>query len=219
MHEAQSAARLHAMLHPTKSCLLAPRSFVSRSLGLSWVALVLLALASTGCSDDSTACTSALCQPDGGKLDALRPDGVVADLARADLPTGDLRADLRADVTTQDAALGDSGPYVHEDISVQTLDQWIKASKPLLLIDLREPSELPNTGIIAGTINKPWTSGVLQAEFAQLPKDKPVVLICASGNRSNQAATFLAAKGFMPVYDMLGGMAAWKTAGLPTVTP
>jgi len=43
----------------------------------------------------------------------------------------------------------------------------------------------------------------------------PLVVICASGNRSAMAATKLAKAGFEPVYNFSGGMGSWKSAGLP----
>ena len=49
----------------------------------------------------------------------------------------------------------------------------------------------------------------------EIPKDKPLVVICASGNRSAMAATQLAKSGFEPVYNFSGGMGSWKGAGLP----
>ena len=161
-------------------------------------------------------------------LPACGGDGEVATDARRDRP---LLADgLRAD---RGGATGDHGtatpdravpapdmakpvPYVHEDISVQTLSQWLASGKALTLVDVREPSDFSG-GHIAGAINLPWNSGVLQKSTAQIPSSKPVVVYCASGNRSNAAAMFLASQGLKPVYDMLGGISAWTAAGYPVV--
>ncbi len=57
--------------------------------------------------------------------------------------------------------------------------------------------------------------GALSQRMHELSKDKPLVVICASGNRSAMAATKLANAGFEPVYNFSGGMGAWKGAGLP----
>jgi len=53
-----------------------------------------------------------------------------------------------------------------------------------------------------------------QQELTDLIKGKPVVCICASGNRSVMAATVLARHGFKPVYSLNGGMGAWRSAGM-----
>jgi rhodanese-related sulfurtransferase len=106
-------------------------------------------------------------------------------------------------------------PYQHEDISAATLHQWIVTGKAMTLIDVREPSEFA-AGHIAGALNLAWNSGGLKGSLSQIAKDRPVVVYCASGNRSNQAATWLTDQGLRPVYDMLGGIAAWLAAGYPT---
>jgi len=57
--------------------------------------------------------------------------------------------------------------------------------------------------------------GQVSQRMHEIPKDKPLVVICASGNRSAMAATKLANAGFEPVYNFAGGMGAWQSAGLP----
>jgi len=46
-----------------------------------------------------------------------------------------------------------------------------------------------------------------------LNTDKPLLVYCASGVRSEQAAKWLLKKGFKEVYNLKGGTAAWKMAG------
>lgn len=43
-----------------------------------------------------------------------------------------------------------------------------------------------------------------------LEKNKPVVLMCRSGNRSSQAAQILEKEGFSSIYNILGGMTEWN---------
>lgn len=47
-----------------------------------------------------------------------------------------------------------------------------------------------------------------------LPKDQTVILICRSGNRSGQIAEEFASHNDA-IYNMVGGMKAWKDSGLP----
>jgi len=49
-----------------------------------------------------------------------------------------------------------------------------------------------------------------------IPADRPVVVICATGNRSATGATALAKAGFAPVYNITGGMTDWNAANIPT---
>jgi rhodanese-related sulfurtransferase len=47
-----------------------------------------------------------------------------------------------------------------------------------------------------------------------LPQGREIVCVCASGSRSNSAAKTLAKEGYT-VFDMQGGMHAWRHAKLP----
>ncbi len=80
-----------------------------------------------------------------------------------------------------------------------------------ILIDVRTPAEFAG-GHIAGAINIPVDD--LAARLDSVPRDRPVVVYCRSGNRSATAARVLANAGFDPIYDM-GGIIAWQAAGLP----
>ena len=60
--------------------------------------------------------------------------------------------------------------------------------------------------------------GMLQQRFAEVPKDKPVAVICGSGYRASIASSFLKREGYQSVNNVVGGMSAWKAAGLPTTT-
>lgn len=77
------------------------------------------------------------------------------------------------------------------------------------LIDVRTPVEYA-AGHIAGSINIPVEE--IGARLSEVSQDKPVVLYCRSGNRSNQAAQILDGAGYSGVYD-LGGIGAWQSAG------
>lgn len=86
-----------------------------------------------------------------------------------------------------------------------------------LMIDVREPSEYA-AGHAPGTQLIPL--GQLERRLQELAahKDKPVVLICRSGNRSGQAQEILAKAGFTKAINVEGGMNAWAKAGLPVLT-
>jgi len=99
----------------------------------------------------------------------------------------------------------------HTDVTPEQAKELIDSTDNLTVVDVREPSEYSGTrGHIPGALNYPWNSGVLQIRYEELPMDTPILAVCASGGRSNQAANFLDSHGFSMVYDMLGGMSAWK---------
>jgi rhodanese-related sulfurtransferase len=82
--------------------------------------------------------------------------------------------------------------------------------KPLVL-DVREPSEYA-AGHIAGSELIPLHQ--LSSRMSELPKDREIICVCASGSRSSSAARRLLNNGYT-VLNLNGGMARWQHAGLP----
>lgn len=72
-----------------------------------------------------------------------------------------------------------------------------------LLIDVREPGEFAGERL-PGSLNIPLSR--LDAEASRLPKDKPLVLLCRSGRRSQEAARKLGELGFSDVRILNGGL-------------
>lgn len=82
-----------------------------------------------------------------------------------------------------------------------------------LLVDVREPGEVAQARI-AGSQNIPLSR--LDTSELPLGPGQPVVFFCAGGNRTNVHAARLAAKaGDADAYVMQGGIAGWRSAGLP----
>jgi hydroxyacylglutathione hydrolase len=81
-----------------------------------------------------------------------------------------------------------------------------------LLIDVRQPSEFA-AGHVAGAIH--LAAGELPDRLAELPRDRPIAAICASGYRSSVAASLLSRAGFDDVSWVADGLPAWESAGLP----
>jgi rhodanese-related sulfurtransferase len=89
-----------------------------------------------------------------------------------------------------------------------------------LLVDLREPGERVENGVIRGAVHAPRgmlefyadpTSAYHRAEFAP---DRRTILYCASGGRSALAAETLQELGYTQVAHLNGGLKAWREAGL-----
>jgi rhodanese-related sulfurtransferase len=83
-----------------------------------------------------------------------------------------------------------------------------------LVVDVRETAEwsaghIPNARHIA--------LGHLDKRLSEIEKhkDKPVILVCASGNRSGAGCSRLKKAGFQQVFNLHGGMRSWSEAGLP----
>jgi len=83
-----------------------------------------------------------------------------------------------------------------------------------LVVDVRETAEwsaghIPNARHIA--------LGHLGKHLSEIEKykDKPLILVCASGNRSGSACGMLKKAGFTQVFNLQGGIRSWSDAGLP----
>jgi rhodanese-related sulfurtransferase len=81
-----------------------------------------------------------------------------------------------------------------------------------LLIDVREPNEFAEVRA-EGAVLMPLSTFMLH--YTELPRDRPLLMICRSGARSGQATAFLMANGWADVVNVAGGTLAWERAGLP----
>ncbi len=83
-----------------------------------------------------------------------------------------------------------------------------------LILDVREQSEFVD-GHIAKAKHIPV--GALGKRLGELEKhkDKVIVAVCRSGNRSGMACGILRKAGFQNLHNLAGGMMAWEQAGLP----
>lgn len=97
----------------------------------------------------------------------------------------------------------------------------------MTLVDIRTPGEWKETGVVPGSHLLMFFDerGNYDArEFLQklekiAPKNRPVALICNSGNRTRLVSDFLSRQGWREVYDIAGGIQAWRAKGLPLVPP
>jgi hydroxyacylglutathione hydrolase len=101
-------------------------------------------------------------------------------------------------------------------LSVQELNQMLSSRQDVLVLDVRREKEW-NEGHIDGS--KHIYLGQLQNETNKLPKNKPILVICKTGNRSSFGASVLLKEGFnrAHIYNVLGGIDAWKKATYPLV--
>ena len=82
-----------------------------------------------------------------------------------------------------------------------------------VVIDVREPYEYA-AGHVPGARLVPLST--LGSQATRLPRDVPVYVICASGNRSLAAADFLVRAG-VDAWSVAGGTGAWVRANGPVV--
>jgi len=81
------------------------------------------------------------------------------------------------------------------------------------LLDVRTGGEW-HGGHASSAVHIPLNE--LGSRMDEIPKDKGVVVICASGMRSMAAASALGSAGYAPVFNFSGGMGSYCAAQMPT---
>ena len=112
-----------------------------------------------------------------------------------------------------------SWPQVAHDVEVPGVEAveaaaWLRDHQACVL-DVREPHEYAE-GRIPGALSIPQAD--LALRLAQVPKDRDVLVVCASGNRSLRSAGFLKAVGHTRITNPAGGTNGWIEAGNPIET-
>lgn len=166
-------------------------------------ALLFTSIALVGCGESS---------PSEPAPQQTQETGVTDSAVTTDAPAAETAAESGTPPTCEPAA----GTVAN--VSVSQLKALIDSGAKLAVVDVREPSETA-VGVIEGALLYPWNSGVLEAKHAELPSDRPIYVICRSGNRSVPASAFLAKNGHACVHNTEGGMLAWTAASYPTAKP
>ncbi len=98
--------------------------------------------------------------------------------------------------------------------TVHEINELLDGGGECQVIDVREFSEFDNERIADAQL-MPLSNFEKHAD--EIDHDKPVYLMCRSGNRAKQAAEKLVKKGFTDIHVIQGGMAAWSGANLPVI--
>ncbi|WP_028295918.1 rhodanese-like domain-containing protein [Olivibacter sitiensis] len=93
-----------------------------------------------------------------------------------------------------------------KEISVEELKEKIDNKEDFQLIDVREEFEFETSNLDGENI--PLANVLLETD--KISKDKPVVVHCRSGKRSAQAILLLEQQGFENLYNLQGGILAWR---------
>lgn len=94
-------------------------------------------------------------------------------------------------------------------------EAYQKFQEGALILDVRTAEEW-SQGHIPNAILIPLDE--LESRMKELPKDREIVVICHTGNRSREGAVLLLKAGFTKVYTVIGGMNNWQAAGYPVVS-
>ena len=97
-------------------------------------------------------------------------------------------------------------------VEITVVQAYEKYQEGTYFLDVREQDEwdsfhIPNTTLIP--------LGELQTRLGELPQDRPIVVVCRSGNRSQAGRDILLEAGFQDVTSMAGGVTQWSNLGYP----
>lgn len=100
-------------------------------------------------------------------------------------------------------------------LDASAFEHDITSKDSIQILDVRTPDEY-NSGHIKNALLADWNN---KPEFERrigfIDKNKPVYVYCLAGGRSAAAVKKLKAAGYEKVYDLDGGINAWKAANKP----
>ncbi|MFN3429310.1 MAG: rhodanese-like domain-containing protein, partial [Candidatus Sericytochromatia bacterium] len=110
-------------------------------------------------------------------------------------------------------------------------ESWQNAGRPLEatgVASATQARELARQGALILDVRNvdEWREGVvedavlmdvaeLEQRVSELPRDRPILSMCSVGHRGGIGASILQRQGFERVYNVLGGLKAWKALGYP----
>jgi rhodanese-related sulfurtransferase len=106
----------------------------------------------------------------------------------------------------------ESSTHLFKTVTPVEAKQLIDTRQDLLLVDVRGADELSEGYIEGSTMMPLWD--ILKGT-QRPPQSKPILLICAVGGRSLALGKLMSKNGWPEIYNLKGGISAWKDAKLP----
>ena len=94
-------------------------------------------------------------------------------------------------------------------LTVQELKRRLDKGDDLVVLDVREKGKWAK-GHIKGAHY--IYAGHVERSLDSIPVERPIVVVCNTGNHASLVASILRREGFGEVYNLLGGMTAWQAA-------
>lgn len=102
-------------------------------------------------------------------------------------------------------------------VNLEDYRKLMSSKASIQLIDVRTPGEF-NEGHLKLADNIDYNDNKFERNIVLLDKSKPTFIYCLSGGRSGSALNKMKDLGFKEVYNLQGGILAWRDAGLPLTT-
>ncbi len=101
-----------------------------------------------------------------------------------------------------------------QNISAAQARDLLRADPGIFLLDVRTAQEYQQVRLENARL---VPIDQLLKRLSELPKDRPILVYCAVGSRSSQVGNYLARLGYPKVYNLYGGIYAWKLRGYPVL--
>ena len=102
-----------------------------------------------------------------------------------------------------------------ERIQIAHLQKKLATKNKPIVVDVRKPAEMKESGVIPGAIHIPVDD--VANRVSELPKDKEIAFYCGGGGRASRAAQAAWDAGYKSVSYF--GLRDWKKQGLATEPP
>ncbi|MCO4770446.1 MAG: rhodanese-like domain-containing protein [Deltaproteobacteria bacterium] len=141
----------------------------------------------------------------------LKAAGLYEDEATVDIPPRPAPNDPMSSVSSPGARTESAPPA--NDVKVLAKDVLAQLSdgEEIVFLDVREANELAASGTIGGAVHMPLRD--VPRRFEELNHGDTIVVYCAAGMRSLDAAMFLRDKGFDGARSLVRGLPSWTAAG------
>ncbi len=103
-----------------------------------------------------------------------------------------------------------------KNISAKEAKELIEKENDVFILDVRTKDEYNEVHIKDANL---IPIQELEQNIDKIPKDKKIVVHCASGKRSAKACEILKDKGLKELYNMEGGIKKWQGEGYPVIKP
>lgn len=178
---------------------------MTKKLYLPLALLMIISMILSACGTAAPATTVVLAPPTTAPATEVPPTAVP--------PT----AEPVVDVATLYAAMITSLPQGYGGMKPVDVSAAMAEATPPFLLDVRDVAELEKDGYIKGAVNLPVRT--VTQNLDKLPGlDAKIIVYCGSGQRGGMLMGALRLLGYTNVYNMSGGLAAWKNAKLAVET-
>ncbi len=104
---------------------------------------------------------------------------------------------------------------IAKNVNATEFQALIASKKEGILLDVRTPEEFIAEGSIEGNVTIDFRAADFKEQLSKLDKDKPVMVYCHAGGRSGRTLEMMKEMGFKEIYNLSGGILAWKKGKKP----